>query len=498
MSMGFGLCCCDDPETIPSVFAISNSVPIQFYDIGDRVFVTGFIRHAPDGSGTPGTDLEDKDVDYVHVIDARENNNSTNAGISADVIRFADGLPVALNPTNRNSIINGESFEYRVVTDPVAPVTYCPYGTTDVDHFAALDSMLAAAEFDFQTFRRFDPGDSLYTGPDRLGDGLSFGDISDAGDNGFWYRLEADIRYLDGSDELDEMTQRKRTPERGSGQIMSVEVEPHTGLPFSSCPNQAFSVPALRVAGRAGMMLRYDGRYGLFRPIDDLIEWRQAGNGGTRFAVSDGAQFIAPTGNDTLRLDIEFSADGAVRVTPFVNGTQYGWALVSGGNPSLFPPIEWHDPIATGDPCPSRVLWYGLAQGSDETNPLELPSVFPFPRWYTAGQLTCTTSGGTGRDAGKWGGFDVEYDNIPDPLQILFNGRWTIRSGVAAAIRPTSWGMQWPLAFSVTSGSLPAGLTLGATGIEGTTTATGSGTVEITVEDDSGFSVATSYNWDIV
>jgi len=462
---GFGLCCCEPGGLI---YQDGHFPPMYFRSFGDRVFSTGTI-----------------DTSVVRMSEY----------ISNDTI---DGISV-------NSTVSDVTWsDFRQCMFGAQDRTFGGGTTSPVTGYSQF-WLMEENKSDLRDYRCWDIGDTLYDIPEQHGDFhlRTLNGSTDTGtpqasgdfgvDNGKMYRAsnrasnnDFSFNSLDSSHPASGCT---IVPHASDSRTISIKMKttasPSTTYPtcmtsYSDSEGGSVFTASDMLIGGAGVFLRCRNNIVFIKPnFTNDITLQQ------RWGVQ-GLSIFPPVGytpGDEIEIII-YRSGNEIRFEFYLNNMQI---MLSGQTYGVL--INLPAPTVND----IDMLYYGLTTSNITSS--TKPNI---NSWYIAyaDWIRKEVQGGTARTSGRWAGFDVEYDNIEDFNNILYNGRWTLRSGRSAAIRPTSWGMQWPITYTATG--LPAGLTISDQGILGTPTGTGSGTATVTATDAQSRTTVTTHNWDIV
>ncbi len=463
MSMGFGLCCCDKAAFVT---VAGNFPPAQFFAEDDRVFFTG-----------PKNGEFDPASSYVNVLVARRLSTDL---FSSKYHLFVDGVYDSDQLRQNYSITQKDWTDFR----------QCLFGTNERRRAPqeSVDDDRVSFGGDLKNNRANDPGDHLFDIPERHGD-LSYGEYFRAWgvsvDGSLVYRSEtnSDIFTNDFGSQRFAYSRAAKAPHSGSGGKINLEIK--TAVPvWHPCLdlNLYANAQADMIVAGCGIAFQTPWHSMRIQPVFS--------GGQNTYTVLAPGNVNYSTGQpynvgDVVRVEITFlpgNQDSEVRF--YVNGSLLTLTRAVSTTFLVSP--------ASNGLYLSTPMYWGLVPGSLDGSPST-----DFASWWlcAAEYMRSEIDWGTDRESGRWAGFDVEYDNIEDITAILINGRWTFRTGRLVKVRPTSWGMRWPIQYTATG--LPAGLSISERGIEGTPQSVGAGTATITATDADGRSSVTTHNWDV-
>ena len=477
MGFGLGFPCCKGDDDPTFTVVLNSSPPLQFFAPTDRIFVSEFVR------GTEVTDGGfEAGASFVSVFDARNFAGTSNLyGIFGH--RWKNGVyqgdipangAVGVVDTNEPGVGNcyfpdanqhnqlmRQSFNANSPENPFSLFT--SYNSSDLS-----------------TQRANDPGDSLYQFPQQAGD-LGFGWT---GGTQYGVHNDAWHAYDPRQDQLKDgvnYVQWMRMPKAQSGQKVRVKLF-REDAEWHPCRQERPAPPASTL-GDLGLFAAWGSFDTFVLPALNNLQSTAITYLFNQFNLSiPGITSVQPE----VGFELEFATSGDFSETsaylrPWVNGST---VPINNGVGHIFVTIR---------NAPMIIALLGaLTSAPSDLDPLQTTTV----DILGAGRLEIETIGGAGRERGRWAGFDVEYDNHETLTSILVNGRWTLRANRSAKIRPTSWGMQWPIVYTATD--LPPGLNISNQGITGSPSETGSGVATVTAVDDNGVSVTSTYSWDVV
>lgn len=473
---GMGFPCCRDLEF---VFRRMGAPPFQFYGIGDRIFLTGWTG----GFSEPINPA----IMYRHV-----------AQLDADrvvrVYRFEDGAFQA-DPI------------YTLTPDNITPIQWsdfvdCMFGSTENPRNRNSFSSDFGLNFeergrtDLRQRRAFDIGDHLYDvaeehGDITLGEGTIGIGVRSGVDSGKIYAFADHVPAPTGSTIRSSIALPYFSNSRTPSSLITIQMQTVASSDHPPCLQSQthlpqFQDPTKRVDGVMGfgagpIQVRMQPHY-RGGPDQEFV-WRV--NNSTDLVPIGTTDRTPAIAGQLIEVRLDCTATG---ITPryFIDGVEHH--LLFGVSTTSMPDSERDYP--DNERC-LNISINAIATGENGYNPDEWTIGFA--------DYIRVTKTGTGRDAGRWAGFDVEYDNVQSVADININGRWTFRSGRNARIRPTSWGMQWPINY--TAIDLPFGFGISSEGVFGSASPLlvgNNGTATVTATDATGRTVTTSHPWEIV